>query len=682
MNVHLKFIIAVALLAGSAGVFAQQRPAGAAQSIDALMGAALHQEEVDGDFQAAAATYKKVLANPRATAEIRARAQAQLDRIAAQAAGTPLTRTPPTAASATTQRLWNKYAQFGVPSPDGTLVTFVSHGPGEDGNLFVRDVTSGTVRKVTNRDADAIRPTYAGESAFSPDGRQIAYGWKQPERFQLRVIGTDGSGERTITDNPEHEWVSPVGWSADRSRILVKISAKGDVGQIAWVTVATGAIEVLKSGLWSALGRVALSPDGQFIAFDERMPTNPAARTIYVLSHNGDRRTALTAGASRDEVVGWFPDGKSLAYLSYRSGSAEVWAVGIRDGNANGAAALIKRDIGGITPLGFAANGALFYTQIVTTGTAHVGAVDWTSGRIEDVRTISTNLIADFGADWSPDGKRIAYVAHRGTEIDRRFIAVYSIADGSTTEVVPADDLSIAITGSALWSPDGKTYQVNGASTTGRGARAVDVTTGKLRTLITVSNGYPQTPNWLNQGKALLYHPYDQMRRSARLLIRDLETGLDRAVPHDFESGVGIGFRISPDERTIAFVPLFENAPNASTLRVMPLTGGQARTIVEVPAGQNLWPLAWTRDSQHVLYSNVAAGEARTRGPLAETSGLWMVSANGGAPRKLEYSLPNWASLREIRIHPDGRQVTFTVGENQVELWTLENRSATLTSTR
>ncbi len=458
---------------------------------------------------------------------------------------------PAMKASVTTRRLWNKYAQFGAPSPDGTLVTFVSHGPGEDGNLFVRDVKSGTVRKVTSRDADAIRPTYAGESAFSPDGRQIAYGWKQPERFQLRAIGTDGSGERTLTDNPEHEWVAPVGWNPDRSRILVKISAKGNVGQIAWVTVATGAIEVLKSGLWSALGRVALSPDGQFIAFDERIQTNQAARTIYLLSHNGDRRTALTAGSSRDEVVGWFPD-----------------------------------------------------------------------------------------------GKQIAYVAHRGTEIDRRFIAVYSIADGSTTEVVPADDLSIAITGSALWSPDGKTYQVNGASTTGRGARAVDVTTGKLRTLITVPNGYPQTPTWLNQGKALLYHPYDQMRRSARLLIRDLETGLDRAVPHDFESGVGIGFRISPDERTIAFVPLFENAPNASTLRVMPLTGG----------------------------------EARTRGPLAETSGLWMVSANGGAPRKLEYSLPNWASPREIRIHPDGRQVTFTVGENQVELWTLENLSATLTS--
>ena len=114
----------------------------------------------------------------------------------------------------------------------------------------------------------------------------------------------------------------------------------------------------------------------------------------------------------------------------------------------------------------------------------------------------------------------------------------------------------------------------------------------------------------------------------------------------------------------------------------MPLTGGEARTIVEVPTGQNLWPLAWTRDSQNVLYSRVTAGEARGSGPRAETSGLWVVSVNGGAPRKLEYSPPNGASLKEIRIHPDGRQVTFTVGENQIELWTLENLSATLTPTR
>jgi hypothetical protein len=49
---------------------------------------------------------------------------------------------------------------------------------------------------------------------------------------------------------------------------------------------------------------------------------------------------------------------------------------------------------------------------------------------------------------------------------------------------------------------------------------------------------------------------------------------------------------------------------------------------------------------------------------------LWSVPARGGAPRPLGLEL---LGLRNVGIHPDGRQITFTSGFPGNELWSLEH---------
>lgn len=701
-------LMAIVLLIVFASALAAQQPAGA-PSIDALMGAALHQQEVEGNLPAAAAIYRNVLADPRASRAVQAKALLQLGRVAekfapadAHAYYQRLTRefgdqslmadeaarrlatvsaVPPgdrraqQNAAPGRRQLWNKYTQFSAPSPDGRYVPFVTFDSDGRGSLLLRDLTANAERLLVQPDAD-VPPegrNYPGESRFSHDGRLVAYGWKRTEGYQLRVIGADGTGARTLTKNPEHEWIAPMGWSPDGTRILVKVNARGDVGQIGWVSVATGALQVLKSAPWTALGGVALSPNGQFVAFDLQGAGTPGTRAIFLLMSDGSRQMPLTDGTSRDEVVAWTPDGRSVAYLTYRAGSPELWSLPITAEGTPGTAHLITRDMRGVLPLGFSRTGALLYSQIVSTGAAYVARADFATGEVADVRPISVNLIADFGADWSPDGKQIAYVAHRGTDIDRRFIAVYSVEDRSTREVVPADGLTIAVTGSHRFSPDGESYLVNGAGQTWRGTRAVDLATGRLQTLMTIPGGYAQSPQFLDGGKSLLYHPYVQLKGSGRLAIRDLETGSDREVAHRFQDLIGVGFQLSPDQKTIAMLPLFSKAPVASRLFAVPVDGGPAKPLVEVPANNNLWPYTWTPDGRHVIYSRGAQGERRAPGPREATSGIWFVPATGGDPRRLHLPAQIARDLRDLRVHSDGRQITFTASTNEIELWSMDN---------
>lgn len=49
---------------------------------------------------------------------------------------------------------------------------------------------------------------------------------------------------------------------------------------------------------------------------------------------------------------------------------------------------------------------------------------------------------------------------------------------------------------------------------------------------------------------------------------------------------------------------------------------------------------------------------------------LWRAPSQGGAAEKLGLTAEN---LREIRVHPGGRNIAFTAGEVAGEVWAMEN---------
>jgi hypothetical protein len=49
---------------------------------------------------------------------------------------------------------------------------------------------------------------------------------------------------------------------------------------------------------------------------------------------------------------------------------------------------------------------------------------------------------------------------------------------------------------------------------------------------------------------------------------------------------------------------------------------------------------------------------------------LWRIPLQGGEPQKLDLTAEK---MREIRVHPDGRHIAFTAGQDKQEVWVMEN---------
>ena len=123
---------------------------------------------------------------------------------------------------------------------------------------------------------------------------------------------------------------------------------------------------------------------------------------------------------------------------------------------------------------------------------------------------------------------------------------------------------------------------------------------------------------------------------------------------------------LSPDGQEFAFGRDEVEHVASRALMVMPVTGGEPRTILGLDPesqGRYFYSLAWARDGQHLIFGHrVAAPEV--------PSELWRVPLAGGKPKRI--GVPVWGR-GGLSTHPDGRRIAFTYRGGEVSLWVMEN---------
>ncbi len=223
-------------------------------------------------------------------------------------------------------------------SPDGKTVAFFANGSRLRGQVFIdlwlADAQTGQrlerlVESTTNPNYEELRVLYS-QSAFSPDGRQLAFTAQYAGRDVLYVLDVATRKPIARFDQLPFESVTNPSWSPDGTRIAFS-GTHGGVTDLCVVGADGNDLQRLTIDDYAEL-QPAWSPDGTTIAFvTDRGPDASFALLLFpkwriALYHLASGSiTVLPGQAGLNLNPQWSPDGRALAYVSDRAGTANVF---------------------------------------------------------------------------------------------------------------------------------------------------------------------------------------------------------------------------------------------------------------------------------------------------------------------------------------------------------------------
>jgi len=725
-----------------AGASVRPLAAQAADQRQVLLQAAIHQEIVEGDLERAIRMYRDVVADGTER-DVTARALLYLGRSyeklgsdqalgayrrvaseygdQAEYAGAARARLAALAADAPAaedrgiviRQVWERQAGALSVSPNGRYLSFVDWTPafGGDANLLghadlaVYDTETGRSRLVTRSPSLSENDSYVVDATFSRDGRRLAYSLQSSDgvewTWQLHVVNDDGTNDRLLVRNGEWRRIETAAWSPDGTFLLIQFRGWDQLNRIATVSVATGEVTVVKTlGRHLAAQPLSLSPDGRYVVYDYLQADGDARHDVFILATDGSSEGRLVTGPADDDRPQWTPDGRRVVFVSDRTGRRSLWAVQVVDGAAVGEPQMVRPDIGTMIPIGFDADGALFYrlsNLVLDVQSAVLDAYGTgLSGEATPVTTrfVGTNTLPA----WSPDGDRLAWISYRGAggQGDPHLV-IRALASGEQDEyrfgfkrlrnqVAPrwaADGRSIAVDGLSVPDDVPGTYRLDLATrdwtrdphvrdVAGRDRHATDRQIQGLRSAsVRLLFGFR------------LADMYEDVEED---LVGVFETGVMRGKPGRNLAQVDVNdpdqtlltplFRtlhihswaLSPDGRRLAIASAEDSTRSDSlvsqVMRIMPVGGGEAVEVFRASGRNEILAAQWMPDGTALLLAVGPAGDS-------DTSVVWRVPLDGDVPvvTHLRFTA---RQLRTVDFHPDGRRIVFSTRDGWSEVWAME----------
>jgi len=227
-------------------------------------------------------------------------------------------------------------------SPDGKDIAFLTEGNSFFVDLYLGDAETGRVKRrlvksTMNTNYESLRFINSAGS-FSPDGKSFAIAVKHRDRDDLVILDVKRDREEGRIRIPVNGATSP-SWSPD-GRQLVFTGYDGGWSDLFIINRDGSDLRRLTNDRYADL-HPAWSPDGKTIAFT----TDRGPETDFATLRFGNMRVGLyhldsgkiellnhmDRGKNIDPV--WAPDGRSLAFVSDRTGISNIFLYDFTDGN-------------------------------------------------------------------------------------------------------------------------------------------------------------------------------------------------------------------------------------------------------------------------------------------------------------------------------------------------------------
>jgi flagellar hook assembly protein FlgD len=194
-------------------------------------------------------------------------------------------------------------------SPDGKMLAYTFND-----FLWLKTIITGAVTQAVK----------ASQSVWSPDGRKIAYTYYDNNWNPHIGVYDLATGSSAPLTNDALVFLNYPSWSSDGSKVLF-VQQQGAAPGVWMQDIVSGAATQIISTTTAAYPK--LSSDGKTLAyFDDR------SLTLYGINSNTSQVIDANTNGSSNE---WLPDGKSLAFVSYRNGNGDIYILDIATGSQN-----------------------------------------------------------------------------------------------------------------------------------------------------------------------------------------------------------------------------------------------------------------------------------------------------------------------------------------------------------